>query len=662
MQFYLKHNLSWEALVDLMILLTEFPYNKYKFPSTKYRIMEALPFIGYKEYANCTTCDRIVDISSGDKICPNCNTPLEIEGHFIYINMQPQITIQINKHWDAIHNLVSRSENITDVSDGRLFTRESVNWLPLKLNTDGFRVYNSNKNSVWPILLQQDYLPPNIRFLKENIITAGLYFGKKPDLQKYLAPLVAEARSLHSSGICIKKNDETHTFYPNIISCSADLPAKYMLSNMTQHNSYFGCTYCLHPGELVQISKTKMVRYPLLSQAPPLRTESETHQLIRLAENEKKNQKGVKGVPAVIGIPGFNIIDGFNSDYLHNLCTGTMRYMDSLWTDSKNNSEPFYISKHNQRMLSERLESIQPCKFISRKPRSISDFAIFKAVELRNQIIYFLYPCAEDIISEKYLNHFLLLSSSVYSLLSTNLTAHELQCIHADLIQFVKDFETFYGKKHCVMNMHLLTHLVQNVINWGPLWAQSTFVFEHMNGVLGKYVRGTRYPIHQIASKYILSLMIDKNGIEPSKEKAVNRCPKQYRLTAEEKTLLCPKFFQSENIQIHTRSKLGKEFYTSMEHKKLKTADYYIEFEDVDAVNQLGSIKYYFTKDDVEYCLIDKYRVLKMTHQYKYVESSGELLVMETSSIKKKLIHIQFISSSKRTEICIERPNPYEME
>ena len=47
------------------------------------------------------------------------------------------------------------------------------------------------------------------------------------------------------------------------------------------------------------------------------------------------------------------------------------------------------------------------------------------------------------------------------------------------------------GEKSTTMNIHL-SHLVDCVRNWGPLWSYSRFVYETMNGQLKKLFHGSR--------------------------------------------------------------------------------------------------------------------------------------------------------------------------
>lgn len=48
------------------------------------------------------------------------------------------------------------------------------------------------------------------------------------------------------------------------------------------------------------------------------------------------------------------------------------------------------------------------------------------------------------------------------------------------------------------MNLHLLEHLVDCVINWGPLWSYTCFVFETMNCHIKKLFHGTKDMTKQV--------------------------------------------------------------------------------------------------------------------------------------------------------------------
>ena len=63
-------------------------------------------------------------------------------------------------------------------------------------------------------------------------------------------------------------------------------------------------------------------------------------------------------------------------------------------------------------------------------------------------------------------------------------------------------FTCIIGEKRTTHNVHLISHLVDCVRSWGPLWAYTCFVFETMNGQLKKLFHGTRDMSKQVISLY----------------------------------------------------------------------------------------------------------------------------------------------------------------
>jgi hypothetical protein len=64
----------------------------------------------------------------------------------------------------------------------------------LGLSTDGFAPFNKRKSTAWPIIIFNYNLPPDIRFLIDNILSLGVIPGpRKPqDFDSFLWPFVQE--------------------------------------------------------------------------------------------------------------------------------------------------------------------------------------------------------------------------------------------------------------------------------------------------------------------------------------------------------------------------------------------------------------------------------------------------------------------------------------
>lgn len=96
------------------------------------------------------------------------------------------------------------SNSIIDVQSGIQFKKcqnEHPNLLVLSLtaSTDGAKIYNSSNDSLWPIQIIQNFLPPKMRYVTENIIVVGLHHGK-PKMKDFFHPLLNELQKIKDEG------------------------------------------------------------------------------------------------------------------------------------------------------------------------------------------------------------------------------------------------------------------------------------------------------------------------------------------------------------------------------------------------------------------------------------------------------------------------------
>lgn len=71
--------------------------------------------------------------------------------------------------------------------------------------------------------------------------------------------------------------------------------------------------------------------------------------------------------------PGFDIINGMVTDYLHCVLLGVSKTLLSIWLDPKNDNKEFYIGKKQSRLLDERLAHIKVPDVIRRPPRCLKE-------------------------------------------------------------------------------------------------------------------------------------------------------------------------------------------------------------------------------------------------------------------------------------------------
>lgn len=71
---------------------------------------------------------------------------------------------------------------------------------------------------------------------------------------------------------------------------------------------------------------------------------------------------------------------------------------------------------------------------------------------------------------------------AMHILLQSKLTQVQVKAAEEMLNDFYIMLPDLYGDNSCTLNAHCLTHLPRYVRLWGPLWTQSLFGFESMNG------------------------------------------------------------------------------------------------------------------------------------------------------------------------------------
>lgn len=679
MYFYIRHNITLVCLEDAVRLLNSCA--GLQLPTSKPSIMAMFEknvrikthIIYYVKCVNCKTYEKM--LKSEKKNCSKCEAALvrTETNFFVYFPVKNQIIEAIRENWETIQNFhndvnddytgsISDVQNASYVVSLKKKINTNRNLISLMMNTDGANKFKSNTLSVWPIQLVLNDLPPQIRYFPKNIIVAGLYYGPtKPDCMEFFFPLVNEMKELQSVGISINLGDDTFDFEPVITHCCVDLPAKRMLQCIKQYNGFNACTYCLHPGMAIpsKNKKLKQIRYPIPTNAVfvyPPRTHKNTLKSMRKKKFENTDD-GVVGLSCLVSMPNFDLINSFGIDYMHCVVIGVTRKICDLYFDSKNKKKTFYINKKKQGILNERLLSIKPNREVMRLPRSLTQLAKFKASETRSILLFYFPICLIKILPAEYVTHFRRLSSAIYKLLKPTISEVELEEVHRNLTSFVTDFQDYFGLKNMVMNVHLLTHIVESVKCLGPLWSHSAFPFERNNGCLLKFVNGTTDVLDQIASKY----GIWKNIEVPNKKITHNNfMGKAKRLKIKEAeefiSIISDERIKFENTEISAFSRFKKNgiVYTSLMYKKIRTIDYFVRLQNGD----IGTIKYYAYIKGQKCAFIEEYEILETIDHIFEVEPSGIDLYAPVDLITDKYLYMYV---EKRHYITII-PNVYEKE
>lgn len=332
--FITRHNLSKIAgtdllnLINLIIGMNSLPKSYKKFLS-----MFKSTLNSERKYY-CANCKVLTECL--ERVCQYCSS--KDKKYFITCSIKNQIESIISQNMKEIHDYKKnlKEGNIGDVTQG-MYLKSKTNFdFSISFNTDGFSPFKSSTlKSMWPIIITINDLPPHLRFSKKNMILAGLWMDTCPPVMEiFLKSFTTEVNEIAEIGIFIANKN----FKIVCTKCCVDSMARLKLLNHTQFNGYYGCTFCLHPGNVVRISSTtKQIRYIFDSNIQQ-RVTSEHLKHMQSACTENKKIFGVKGISPLVMIKEFDFIQCCPPDYMHNVLLGVVKMLSDLWFDSKNNN------------------------------------------------------------------------------------------------------------------------------------------------------------------------------------------------------------------------------------------------------------------------------------------------------------------------------------
>lgn len=377
MILFITQKFTFVCLEETAKFSNKMPGATLQLPTTKFLLLNeffAMSSIKAFQYTSCSNskCKELIKSEfrrAKSLTCSSCKSSVTKEKFFIYISLKSQLQAIVQNNFETIlkfkQKVMENSESITDCYNSDLLKNKLLldeNIFSLTFNTDGVALQNSNDSSLWPIMFTCNFLPPELRFNKKNIIVVGLYFDKgKPEMLEFCKPLAEEMQFLQEDGIMV--NMKNFRFY--ITVGAMDLPAKCSLQQMTQYNGYSSCNYCEHPG----ISTEKGVRYNVSSLTAPRQHDKIVESMAKLHRlPNTATINGIKGLSPMIAFDHFDLCISFAIDYMHAVLLGVFKTLLMMFLNPAFKDKPFYINKKKQQTLNNRITQIKLCQFIKRKP------------------------------------------------------------------------------------------------------------------------------------------------------------------------------------------------------------------------------------------------------------------------------------------------------
>lgn len=665
LDFKAKHKITLKGTADLAILWNEQPNAHVNLPARRDQIKSSANLRFDREFVLICKCNNLCDENGSCSECKKQNKKGK-SNFIVKIPIKQQIKELLSENLVEIIRYMKRDRKtdvISDIDDGALFktlSKENPNTMILSftINSDGAPLYKSSKLSMWPVQLIANFLPPDIRYKKQNVLVHTLYISKvKPEFNQLFSPLAQEIDTLQKDTLSFLYDNTQYKCIPVVMLGAFDLPARAMASGQKLYSGDKACVFCMHSG--VQIKDhlgQNYIRYVNVDPNPMKRThEGVISTIDKLNSNSTANAYGIVNIPPMLLFPKFDLGNGYIVDYMHNAVLNVCKLLIDFWMGSHRLSKK---SKHfapllptSRNLLNKRLTSLKPCSYISRKPRSLEERSYFKASEYRCLLLFYLRYALRGLLDHNRVKHFELLSAGIYILLKSEISEHEIREAGIMLKQFTVDFEKLYGKEAVTMNVHLLNHCADSVIQCGPLWSYSMFSFEKNIGILKKSVMNQTDSLDTISFHYC---MVQKDlHIKDNETKLTNKSKlKEQQISSNEKETLIERLGNANFEYSHT-CMVNNHKYKSTMSPATKSIDHFLKIKNCGAI---ACAKFYVKANDNIYVLVQLYNIREKSYHLSRIESSDQFELYAVTQIECKLIYMKFGCF----EIVAAEPNRYE--
>ncbi|XP_077867666.1 uncharacterized protein LOC144356999 [Saccoglossus kowalevskii] len=363
--------------------------------------------------------------------------------------------------------------------------------LSLTLNVDWFQPYDHTPHSLGAIYLVINNLPRQERFLPNNMILVGLLPGPKEPkkhMNSYMEPLVAELQQLSTS---VKMKDESsigNIYRAEVMCISSDIPATRKCGGFVGHGALRGCSKCLTSFPREEFgAKADYSNFDDESYPPRSDGEHKEHAYRALMARTQADQTRIEREYGARWthlnyLKYFQPVRFHVVDPMHNLLLGTAKNVIKTWKTLS------VIDDTKMETIQDRVDKMTVPSHIGRIPRKIAaGFSGFTADQWRNWVAVFSIFALKDVIPDEHYKCWQIFVEACTIVCARKITIQDAYKAHALLKDFCKTFANLYGKEHCTINMHMHMHLIDSILNFGPVYGFWCFSFERFNGILGSF-------------------------------------------------------------------------------------------------------------------------------------------------------------------------------
>lgn len=549
-----------------------------------------------------------------------------------------------------------------DVRSGSIYKNlvdnEKIN-ISLIVNYDDASIHKSATLNMCPILFGIAELPIEKSFKRSNIFMAGVWFGpQKPDVDVFWKKCFFDEFEIVRNGLSVEMNGHIYRINVNLLYINMDQLAKAKSLNHILFSGFYGCTKCEHPAESVIVAERNDKKiykriYPYFKYENPGK-KVEYEKYAQIAEETGADFKGLKG--KTILSKYLSLPDQVPVDVLHCVYEGVAKKILSL---------PPFSTKSVIRESSNIYNNIKMPFFFHRRPRNLNNIAKWKGSEFKWFVLYFA-PIFQGVIDRE--NLALVLVLSTFMRIGTDPNIKESDIEKADLLSetFCQMFESIHGKENCTMNIHLFSHLTEQIKLYGALTNTSVFIFEDFLGYLKSLCHGTHSFSEQVVKNYLYekaTLQFQESIIRTDtihsvlmktvqsfkdeyedriRSKITTQGHKNNRVIVHTLKKDYPSYIEKNSFKTCTKITINNQLYYSKKDQ-MKTRSSFVCFKDDDGDKFFGEIITFIVKENEG---PDSNQILAVVDEFKYSKKrffEGEEKALEEININFKKIFDQLL-------------------
>lgn len=385
-----------------------------------------------------------------------------------------------------------------DVFDGDLYRQYHVQELglfqdrhdiALQLSCDGVQVTSMKNHEIFPVIVVNLNLPPDVRYLQKNILSSFVVPGPKAPkrIDTFLQPLVDELHQL-DSGIDVVDGETLQTFtlraWPILVT--GDGPAIADVMGMKRPgNSQSPCRACHIQGRRSATSGNTTLYVPEC-RAPIRSRLCERLQDADLLTDENKKIHGVVRRPLLLELRSLHFPRSFPLDIMHAVLLNVVPLLWDIWIGSLPNI-PAYLTGDDREAIGQSLTNARsdiPAS-LGHAPRNIHRHSkSFKAAEWKAWLLHYGVPLLHQRLESRCVKNFRLLKTIYSAATSWQVSGDDILKIEQLCGSFVQTYEECYFQQDdqrihvCRINNHSLQHLGAYIKDLGPACYWWQFVME----------------------------------------------------------------------------------------------------------------------------------------------------------------------------------------